>query len=140
MHSCWTLSKTWYMAGFTKEFMELYSHAWLILFKAAPLLFTLPKVQLFTVFQLTSASLLVFTECQNIQGGIVYSGLMHFNCTFLYTFTVWDATQKPKAQALQQKTVMCTSTVWFIYRPRFFVWIGHRTTNASIGSKYFFTK
>ena len=71
------------MAGFTKEFMELHSYAWLILFKAAPLLFPLPKIQLFTVFQSTSAALyLVFTECQKIQEGIVYSGLMHFSCTF----------------------------------------------------------
>ena len=44
------------------------------------------KIQLFTVFQLTTAARLVITECQKIQGGIVYSGLMHLNCTFSVYF------------------------------------------------------
>ena len=30
--------------------------------------------------------------------------------------------------------------IWSRVRPRFFDQVGHQTTNASIGNKYFFTK
>ena len=106
------------MAGFTKEFMELHIHAWLILFKAAPLLFPLPKIQLFTVFQLSSATLLVFTECQKIQGGIVYSGLMHFNCTFsVYIYSLRrNAKAKSASTAAENSYVHFQGIVYVPYK------------------------
>ena len=89
--------------------MELHSHGRLILFEAAPLLFPLPKVQLFTVFQLTSAALSVLTECQKIPGGIVYSGLMHFNCTF----SVYIYSLRRNAKAKSASTAAENSYVHF---------------------------
>ena len=39
-----------------------------------------------------------------------------------------------------ENTRSCSALLWSRVRPRFFDQVGHQTTNASIGIKYFFTK